>query len=453
MTEPQPGTRLGPWTIVSRIGGGGNATVWVATRANGKDQYALKVLKASNSDREPYKRFVREITFLKDLKDTTGILPLVDAHLPDQPTRRDRPWLAMPIATGIAGALAGAPLEDVVAAISQIAATLARLAELGVAHRDLKPANLYRLKHAWLVGDFGLVRVPDLEELTRSRRPLGPAHFTAYEMIRNPATADPHPADVYSLGKTLWVLATEQRFPPEGHQPADSRGFSIADLRSHPHASALDRLVDNMTRLRPEERPNIAQVARDLQAWGALASEPVAIDVSAIRARLHEKLTAEWTADDLLQRRKDQAYGAVRRFQELLAPLNRSLQDVHPSAEIDLMNDSLTRDLLKSQEGMGRPPAVFLWQRCSQIGGGSAYSRYTLRMGRSVELAHDGQLTVRSLIAVGHPGRLGADHFWQSQPRTAPVGTIEVEKVLQDAVDELKDQLSVALQVFVNQVE
>ena len=450
MAELRPGTRVGPWTLKRQLGSGGNATVWAATRTEGEGELALKVLNTSKADREPYRRFVREINFLKDLKDTTGILPMADAHLPAKPSGLDRPWLAMPVAKGIANALTGARLEGVIAALSAITATLTRLADLGVAHRDIKPANLYQLVDAWLVGDFGLVRIPDIEELTRSGRPLGPAHFTAYEMIQDPTNADPHPADVYSLGKTLWVLATGQHYPPEGHQPADSRGFSIADYRPHPHASALDRLVDRMTKLRPTERPTMAQVARDLQSWTHLASEPVALDVSSIRARLREKLAAELTADDLLQQQKNQAHAAVRRFQELLAPLNQSLQEVHPSAEIDLMSDKLTQNILRTREGMGKPPAVFLWQRCSQIGSGPAHHRYTLRMGRSVELAHDGELTVRTLIAVGYPTLGGDNHLWQSQPSSAPVGTLEAERLLQDVVDELKDQLSLGLEIFVN---
>lgn len=98
-----------------------------------------------------------------------------------------------------------------------------------------------------------------------------PAHYTAYEMILNPATADPHPADVYSLGKTLWVLATGQAFPPEGHQPAGTRGFGIDDFRPHPHAASLDQQVDLMTRLHSDERPTKDQVARDLGAWQELS--------------------------------------------------------------------------------------------------------------------------------------------------------------------------------------
>ena len=454
MADLKPGSRVGPWTLVRPLGAGGNATVWVATRGEAEPELALKILNTARADREPYKRFVREISFLRGLPDATGILPLIDAGLPDEASGRDRPWLAMPIATGIADALAGVALEGVVAAVLEMATTLARLAVRGVAHRDLKPANLYSHNGASLVGDFGLVRVPDLDELTRNQRPLGPAHFIPYEMILNPADADPHAADVYSLGKTLWVLAAEQRFPPDGHQPAVSRGFSIADFRSHPNAQSLDQLVDRMTRLQPKDRPSMSQVVRDLGAWSALAADPVTIDVSGIRARLREKLRTKLDEEDLQQRLKDEAHAAVRRFQELFAALHRALQDVHPSAEIDLMSDSLTQNILRSPAGMGRPPAVFHWQRCSQIGRGPTHFRYTLRIGRSIELAPDGELAVRSLIAVGHPTIGGGDNFfWQSQPRTAPVGTIEVESALREVVDELRNQLPTALEHFVNHAD
>lgn len=124
-----------------------------------------------------------------------------------------------------------AALPEVVSAIRTIATTLAALQEThNIGHRDIKPGNLYHDGGNWLVGDFGLIALPDVDELTRSGKPLGPAHYTAYEMIRSPREADAHPADVYSLGKTLWVLATNQSFPPEGHQHAGTRGFGVANF-------------------------------------------------------------------------------------------------------------------------------------------------------------------------------------------------------------------------------
>jgi hypothetical protein len=58
----------------------------------------------------------------------------------------------MPRATVIRDAIEGATLREKVKAIASIAATLARLAEHGVAHRDLKPDNLYNYDDGWAVG-------------------------------------------------------------------------------------------------------------------------------------------------------------------------------------------------------------------------------------------------------------------------------------------------------------
>jgi serine/threonine protein kinase len=272
------GQTIGPWTLYETLGRGGNATVWKATRPELEKPVALKLINTTKVEKEPYQRFVREIGFLREHQNVSGVLPLLDAHLPDQPARANQPWLAMPIAVPIATALGGRPLADVVKAMAAIA------------HRDIKPGNLYELDGEWLIGDFGLVALPDADTLTAEGRQVGPAHYTAYEMILNPATADPHPADVYSLGKTLWVLATGQAWPPEGHQPVGQRRFEIGDFRPHPRANALDQEVDLMTRLHPEERPSKEQVARDLAKWHELSSEPVPFDVSDARTRVRAKL-------------------------------------------------------------------------------------------------------------------------------------------------------------------
>ena len=93
----------------------------------------------------------------------------------------------MPIATPIAPALEGRPLADVVGAVAAIADTLARLQrDFNIAHRDIKPGNLYKLAGSWPIGDFGLVALPDAESLTVDGRQVGPAHYTAYEMILQP---------------------------------------------------------------------------------------------------------------------------------------------------------------------------------------------------------------------------------------------------------------------------
>ena len=175
---------VGPWTLGDRLGRGGNASVWRATRPGSTAAVALKLINTTKVEREPYQRFVREIEFLRDHQDIPGLLPLLGAHLPDQPDKTNQPWLAMPIATPIATALEGRPLADVVGAIAAIAYTLAQLQrDFGIAHRDIKPGNLYELDGKWLIGDFGLIAVPDAKSLTQDGRQVGPAHYPAYEMI------------------------------------------------------------------------------------------------------------------------------------------------------------------------------------------------------------------------------------------------------------------------------
>lgn len=448
-----PDQRVGPWTLHQQLGRGGNASVYLATRGVEDTPVALKVINATKVEREPYQRFVREISFLRQHGAIAGLLPLVDAHLPDGPSRADRPWLAMPVATPMAEALQGRPLLDVVTAVAAIADTLWRLQrDHGIAHRDIKPGNLYELDGAWLVGDFGLVALPDTDGLTAQGRPLGPAHYMPYEMIRDPSRADPHAADVYSLGKTLWVLATDQRFPPEGHQPVGTRGFGIRDFRPHARAAALDQEIDLMTRLHAEERPTKEQVSRDLAAWQELASEPVLLDVSAARARLQEKLGSQIAEQDTQAQRKELALAAVRKLQGQTKPLNEALKSLSERTEIDSATDKMTTNLLKSHSGFGGLQSVFRWHRCTLVRPLDGPVTLVLRLGRSLELMEDGTLLLHLMVDVGPDGVMSTMFNWQRPMASAMVGTVEAEKMLDDGVRDLVEALQQGIDVFVDQL-
>jgi serine/threonine protein kinase len=444
--------RIGPWSLGERLGRGGNGTVWAASRDGLDSRVALKLINVNKVDREPYQRFVHEIRFLRNHQDVSGILPLLDSNLPDEPSRSNQPWLAMPIATPIGEALQDSALDEVVSAVAAIADTLWRLQrDHGIAHRDIKPGNLYELEGAWLIGDFGLVAMPDTRGLTSDGRPLGPAHYTAYEMILDPVNADPHRADVYSLGKTLWVLATGQRFPPEGHQPVGTRGFEVGDFRPHAHAAALDQEIDVMTRLHPEDRPTKEQVAADLAAWKELATAPVTLDVSAARSRLRNKLSTTIAEQDTQAQQKELALAAVRRLQQLTAPLNAALKDLSERAEIDSATDKMTTNILKSH-GWGGPEIVFRWHRCTIVSPLDRPVSTTLRMGRSLELRRDGVLLLHLMIHVGPEGVMGTDFDWRPKASSAPVGSIQSEQMLSDGVRDLTAALQEAIDVFVDRL-
>jgi hypothetical protein len=441
-------SQIGPWTTHEKLGEGGNAVVWRASR--GDEEVALKVINATKTNREPYRRFVNEIKFLRSLDDLSGVLPLLDAYLPENPSRYDRPWLAMPRATPIARALNGATLETVVDALAAIAETLARLADGRVGHRDVKPGNLYELNGEWLVGDFGLVAAPDLEGVTRHGQPIGPLHYTAHELIADPVNANPLPADVYSLGKTLWVLATGQAFPPDGHQPAGMRGFSILELRPHPHAAALDRLVDLATRLHSDQRPSMGQFADDLRHWRELGQTPT-LDVSNLAAKLRAKMARELAAEDVQAQRKELAFVAIRDLQELMRPLHEALAAAHPRPEIDIVGDEFAANTLRTVRAFGAPTIVFDYDRVSRISSGDRPFRLQLTVGRGLELTEDGTLIFRTFVTVGTE-KLRRSFARQSEDMRAPVGSVEAQRMIERGVAELAEKLEEALAVFLERV-
>jgi hypothetical protein len=444
--------RVGPWVLEEKLGSGGNATVWRARR-DGQGPIALKVLNSTKVQREPYGRFVNEITVLRNLGDEPGVLKLLDFNLPEQPSGEDRAWLAMPIAAPIGDALQGEPVESVVAGMGEIAGTLARLrAEHQIGHRDVKPANLYAHEGRFLVGDFGLVAAPDLDELTREGRPLGPAHYLAYEMLLNAAGADPGPADVYSLGKTLWVLATGQAYPPHGHQPASTRGFSIADQRPHAHADALDRLVDRCTRLDPQSRPTMEQVAEDLSGWAQLQAGSGTVDFSDLRGQLRERLSGEIAQKELAATQQEAAAEAARMLEELLAPLDEALKSLHGDARLAQMPDHLSEYMLKSLDELDGVEIVWRWARVSELAAGPAYERYSLRVGRGVELTAAGELLIHAFVDVGRPELSGGDFYWPMPSVSAPVGSVEAEVLLRRVAGELEVQTRLAVEAFVAHV-
>jgi hypothetical protein len=294
--------------------------------------------------------------------------------------------------------------------------------------------------------------LPDAIGLTAEGKPLGPAHYTAYEMIRDPATADPHPADVYSLGKTLWVLATDQRFPPEGHQPVGTRGFEVGDFRPHAHSEALDREIDLMTRLHPEDRPSKEQVVRDLTAWGELAKKPVALDVAEARSGLRAKLASAIAEQDTKAQRKELALAAVRKLQELTAPLNKALKDLSPGTEIDSATDKMTGNLLTIGRGFGSPRVELRWHRCTLVAPLEQPSSMTLRMSRSLELLESGLLALHLMVHVGREGLMATSYNWHRPVASAPVGTVEAELMLEDGVRELTDALREGIDVLVKEL-
>jgi serine/threonine protein kinase len=436
------------WQLGQELNSGGNGRVWIAHRDDGSGPFALKCLKSSKILTEPYLRFVQEIAVLRDLGDFDGVLPVIASYLPDAPSKSDRPWLAMPIANPMADSLEAVPLSTVVEAMLAVADTLARLQEQhDIAHRDIKPGNLFELDGRWLVGDFGLAHDPKRSDLTESDRPLGPRHFSPYELLINPAVADPHPADVYSLGKTLWVLATGERFPPEGPQAVSNQGFRIADSRSDPRTLALDGLVERMTRMNAMARPTKREVANELAAWLETAvSVDLHIDDELVK-RLRAGLESEILATEVRGHWRNAALGSIRQFQEKFRAINETLRTIRNDAEINAQNDEQAENLLKVREFQRQ--SILRTVRTSRIFSGDP-RRHPLEMkvAWSIELCDDGRIHINGFVIVGRSGLMSGAEHWETEDRSAPVESIEVDRIIDESISQLSELVATGLEHF-----
>ena len=445
MPRRKQGEVIGGWKLVETLGKGGNAEVWRATRGN--EEVALKILNQRQTESEPYQRFRQEIETLRQIGDHPNIMPLLDARLPEAPSKARPAWLAMPVAAPLSESVSQSGLREVVTAVAVITNALAHLHEHHqVHHRDIKPLNLYLHDGRPTISDFGLADLPESDDLTIAGRPLGPKFFLAYEMIENPKNADPGAADVFSLAKTLWVLCTDQRWPPQGEQQALNEAYSIDRYRPHPLSRSLDELIERCTNHEPQERPSMKQVAEDLDAWLALeaATPQQAVDMSKTWRRLREVAEPQLrqVQDEAAQRQCLQF--AVKRFQELMDPLHREIRQKFPAAKFDqqirfveTMFHEFSRHELTNED-----------IRATTLSG-SGWNPVQLLIGVAIRTRISGELEFGGIFYLGKTKTMGGQiGIWESERRRVACGSIAVEEGLSALAAEIRSQFPSWLEEF-----
>ena len=450
MPRRSEGQTIDGWTLVELLGKGGNAEVWRA-HCGGED-VALKILNQRRPESEAYQRFRNEIEALKRVGPHDHILPLLDSHLPASPSKMNPAWLAMPIARPLNECLTQSDLREVVTAVAEIARTLTQLQEqFHIHHRDIKPSNLYLFGSHAAISDFGLVDLPQHSELTGAGRPLGPHHFLAYEMLDDPANADPGPADVYSLAKTLWVLAADQRWPPQGEQQASSTHYSIGNHRPHPLAGHLDGLIERCTRHDPVSRPPMREVVDDLEAWLRLDMQtaPEALDLSEKWRELREVAELRLQEARADKEQKQCFRRAVRRLQELLEPLNAEIRRQFPAADMNQREQLVGTFLYDGSSHDTTNEDI----RASVLSG-PGWNPIRLIIGTAVRTKSDGEAEFGGMFFLGRTETLGGVVDYSTfGPRRAPCESMSLEAGLSELSRELHTQFPSWLERFVDSLK
>jgi len=286
---------LGEFRIIREIGRGGMGVVYEAEQTSLRRHVALKVLRFGVvDDEEAMQRFRREAETVARLHHT-NIVPIFAIGC-----EGGVHYYAMQFIEGrsLADVLAESqgtrkPLlhEEVARWGLQAAEALAHAHQRGVIHRDIKPSNLLLDSEGvvWLT-DFGLAKRADEVTLTVRGALMGTPRYMSPEQAESLERPIDHRTDVYSLGASLYELATGRPV----FESATSHGVISQILNEEPARPSqirpglprdFETIILTCLAKEPAQRFQSARaVAEDLRA--VLDGRPI----RARRARISERV-------------------------------------------------------------------------------------------------------------------------------------------------------------------
>jgi serine/threonine-protein kinase len=245
----------GRYSVVSRIGGGGMADVWLAEDRHLQRRVALKVLhRRFAQDREFVMRFQREaesaaglqhpnIVAVFDRGEWEGTYYIAMQYV-------EGPTLKQLIDSGIT-------VEQAVAVIRQVLQAAGYAHRQGIVHRDLKPQNvIVDPEGKAVVTDFGIARA-GVSEITQTGSVMGTPHYLSPEQAQGfEVTAV---SDLYSVGVMLYEALTG-RVPFEGESAVAVAMKQVSQMPQRPSSiqprvsPALDAVVMRALEKDPGQR-------------------------------------------------------------------------------------------------------------------------------------------------------------------------------------------------------
>jgi serine/threonine protein kinase/WD40 repeat protein len=210
-----PGTHIGRYKLLQRIGEGGFGIVWLAEQFEPiRRRVALKIIKAGLDSDEVVARFEVERQALA-MMDHPNIARVFDAGA----TPGGRPYFVMELVRGVAitkycdeNRLSP---EERLRLFIPVCQAVQHAHQKGVIHRDLKPSNILITLHDGVpvpkVIDFGIAKATDkqLTEktlVTQFQAFVGTPVYTSPEQMEMSGLDVDTRSDIYSLGVLLYEL-------------------------------------------------------------------------------------------------------------------------------------------------------------------------------------------------------------------------------------------------------
>jgi serine/threonine protein kinase len=252
-------TKVGPYTLLARLGQGGQGRVYLAADDDG-NRVAVKVLKTDWDDSGTLMRNLD-----RELVNARKVVQFVTATVLDFDVVGEPPYIVSEYIEGLTlaehirenGPLKGSELLQVAV---QTLTALEAIHRAGIIHCDFKPANIILGRGGARVIDFGVAQA--LDSTHRVGRVAGTIPFMAPEQIANKRLTAA--VDLFAWGSTMVFAATGQNAFPGGTP-------EVVAQRILMHAPQLDgtdepllTIIRACLKTSPADRPTAAQARRML---------------------------------------------------------------------------------------------------------------------------------------------------------------------------------------------
>ena len=264
------GQTISHYKITQKLGEGGMGVVYKAEDTKLRRTVALKFLRSDLlEDPEHRERFLREAQAAAAL-DHPNICTVYEIDEADEQT-----FISMAFLEGqtVKQKLRERPLklEEAIDTAIQTAQGLQAAHEKDIVHRDIKSANLMVTAQGHVrIMDFGLARLADRSQLTKTDTRLGTPAYMSPEQVQG-KSADRR-SDIWSLGVVLYQMVSGRLpFPGEAEAAVtygilNERPEPVTALRSDVPID-LDRVLDKAMAKDPEERyQHVDEMLVDLRA-------------------------------------------------------------------------------------------------------------------------------------------------------------------------------------------
>jgi eukaryotic-like serine/threonine-protein kinase len=273
-------TRLGQYTLDSKIGEGGNGSVHRAHHALLRRPTAIKVMLPDRIGADTLDRFEREVQHMSLLTHWNTVAVYDYGRSPDGLFYYAMEYLDGINLENLVVDFGRQPADRVIAIMRQVCAALNEAHRRGIIHRDIKPANIILCERGDVpdvakVVDYGLVK-----EITAEKGEsmiLGTPAYVAPEAVTDPANIGPG-ADIYQLGLVGYFLLTGHRVF-HGKTAVDVCVQHVTAQPKPPTShgvkmpAELERIIMQCLAKQPAERPASAAALANLLAAVPLAGD------------------------------------------------------------------------------------------------------------------------------------------------------------------------------------